>query len=138
MKRLIGIAALIMVPVFALAQSFPSKPVRMIVGYAAGGGADVLARLLAPKLADALGQAVTVDNRPGAGSTVAAATLAKAPADGHTIYFSDAGFVTAPAIFRELPYDPIAGFAPIAELWQRRERFETWSQFVLQELVQSM
>lgn len=88
----------------------------MLVGYAAGGGADILARLLAPRLSEALGQAIIVDNRPGAGGTIASALLANSAPDGLTVYFSDAGFVTAPGIYEQLPYDPIAAFAPIGNV----------------------
>jgi tripartite-type tricarboxylate transporter receptor subunit TctC len=100
----------------ALAQAPSGKPVRMLVGYAAGGGADILARLLSPKLSEALGQTIIVDNRPGAGGTIAAALLAKSEPDGQTVYFSDAGFVTAPGIYEQLPYDPIAAFIPVANV----------------------
>ncbi|MFN0299308.1 MAG: Bug family tripartite tricarboxylate transporter substrate binding protein [Burkholderiales bacterium] len=98
----------------AHAQAYPAKPIRLLIGYAAGGGADVLARILTAKLTDALGQPITVDNRPGAGGTLAAGILAKAPADGYTLYFSDASLVTAPAIFAQLPFDPITSFSPVA------------------------
>jgi tripartite-type tricarboxylate transporter receptor subunit TctC len=71
----------------AEAQTFPNKSIRLLVGYAPGGGADTLARLLALKLTDALDQQVIVDSRPGAGSTIGANILAKSAADGHTVYF---------------------------------------------------
>ncbi|MBM3359673.1 MAG: hypothetical protein FJY54_18405 [Betaproteobacteria bacterium] len=100
---------------FASAQG-TDKPIRILVGYVAGGGADVLARLLQPRLSEALRQPIIVDNRPGAGGTIAAATLAKAPADGYTFYFSDASFVTAPGIFKSLPYEPSKDFAPVANV----------------------
>ncbi len=101
-------------PLAASAQS--DKPIRMLVGYAAGGGADILARILAPALSGQLGQPIIVDNRPGAGGTIASAVLAKSPPDGLTVYFSDAGFVTAPGIYESLPYDPIGAFSPIANV----------------------
>jgi tripartite-type tricarboxylate transporter receptor subunit TctC len=100
----------------AFAQPQSGKPVRLIVGYAAGGGADILARLMVPRLAEALGQPVMVDNRPGAGGTIAAAQLAASAPDGQTLYFSDAGFVTAPGIYDQLPYDPNLGIAPVANV----------------------
>jgi tripartite-type tricarboxylate transporter receptor subunit TctC len=103
-------------PSVAFAQTSSDKPIRMLVGYAAGGGADILARLLAPPLAAQLGQQIVVDNRPGAGGTIASAVLAKSAPDGLTVYFSDAGFVTAPGIFESLPYDPISAFSPIANV----------------------
>ena len=113
MKRVLVIV-FSLVATSAFAQAFPSRPIRLLVGYAAGGGADALARVLTPKLAEALGQGITVDNRPGAGGTLAGGVLAKAPPDGYTLYFSDASLVTAPAIYRELPFDPIGGLAPVA------------------------
>ena len=99
-----------------MAQAPTGKSVRMLVGYAAGGGADILARLLLPRLAEALGQSVVIDNRPGAGGTIAASLLANAAPDGQTLYFSDAGFVTAPGIYDQLSYDPITGIAPVANI----------------------
>lgn len=110
------LALLLTLPLLAGAQTGDRKPIRMLVGYAAGGGADVLARLIAPKLGELLGQPVVVDNRPGAGGTIAAALLAGAPPDGNTVYYSDAGFVTAPGIYEKLPYDPIAAFAPVGNI----------------------
>ena len=100
----------------AAAQTTSDKSIRILVGYAAGGGADILARLLASPLSTQLGQPIIVDNRPGAGGTIASALLAKSSPDGLTVYFSDASFVTAPGIFESLPYDPIAAFAPIANV----------------------
>jgi tripartite-type tricarboxylate transporter receptor subunit TctC len=112
LKPLAAVAALLAVCT-ASAQTFPGRPIRMLVGYAPGGGADVLARLLAVRLADAAGQQVVVDNRPGAGGTVAAAILGKSVADGHTVYFSDASFVTAPGIHARLPYDTLKDFVAV-------------------------
>jgi tripartite-type tricarboxylate transporter receptor subunit TctC len=98
------------------AQSINDKPIRLVVGYAAGGGADILARLLATKLQDVLGQNVVVENRPGAGGTMAATVVARSAADGLTLYFSDASFVTAPAVYAKLPYDTTSSFAPVANV----------------------
>lgn len=94
-------------------QAQQGKPMRMLVGYAAGGGADILARILARRLSENLGQSIIIDNRPGAGGTIAAAALATAAPDGLTVYYSDSGFVTAPGIYDQLPYDPVASFAPV-------------------------
>jgi tripartite-type tricarboxylate transporter receptor subunit TctC len=96
------------------AQTYPSRPIRLFVGYAAGGGADALARLTALQLGDALGQAVVVENRPGAGGTLAADALAKSPADGYTLYFADTAVLIAPAVYATVPYDPLKSFAPVA------------------------
>lgn len=110
------VALLVLLSDAALAQVPTGRSVRMLVGYAAGGGADILARLLLPRLGEALGQSVVIDNRPGAGGTIAASLLANAAPDGQTLYFSDAGFVTAPGIYDQLPYDPITGIAPVANV----------------------
>ncbi len=100
----------------AHAQQYPNRPVRMLVGYAAGGGADALARIVAAKLGDALGQQVVVDNRPGAGATLAADALAKAAPDGYTLYFADTAILIAPAVYAKLPYDPVKSFAPVGNV----------------------
>ena len=98
----------------AAAQSYPARPVRMLVGYAAGGGADGLARILAAKLTEGLGQQVVVENRPGAAGTVAADALAKSSPDGYTIYFADTAILIAPSMYAKLPYDVAKSFAPVA------------------------
>jgi tripartite-type tricarboxylate transporter receptor subunit TctC len=101
----------------AQAQAWPSKPIRYIVIFAPGGTTDILARLLAPKLSDALGQPVVVENRPGAGGNVGAEMLAKAAPDGYTI---GSGTVSSHAInatlYAKLPYDPDKDFSPITML----------------------
>lgn len=97
----------------AAGQSYPTKPIRMFVGYAAGGGADALARVVAGKLGDTLGQQVVVDNRPGAGGTIAADALAKAAPDGYTLYFADTAILIAPAVYAKLTFDPLTSFAPV-------------------------
>jgi len=95
------------------AQAYPSKTVSLIVPFAAGGPADVVARLLGQKIAPELGQPVIVENRPGAGGTIAAAAVAKAPPDGHTILFVTAGHAGAAALYPSLPFDPVKDFAPV-------------------------
>ncbi|MBI3375879.1 MAG: tripartite tricarboxylate transporter substrate binding protein [Betaproteobacteria bacterium] len=97
----------------AFAQSYPQKPVRMLVGYSAGGGADALARLTAAKLSDALGQQVVVENRPGAGGTLAADALARATPDGYTLYFADTAILIAPSVYAKVSYDPVKSFSPV-------------------------
>ena len=97
-------------------QAYPNKPLRMLVGYAAGGGADALARLTAGHLAEALGQQVLVENRAGAGGTLAADAVAKAPADGYTLLFGETGLLIAPAVYASLPFDPIKSFAPVGSV----------------------
>ena len=106
--------ALVSVPTFA--QTFPNKPIRLIVGYAAGGGADALARLTATQLTESLGQQVFVENRAGAGGTLAADAVAKAPADGYTLLFGETGLLIAPSIYASVPFDPIKSFAPVGSV----------------------
>lgn len=99
-----------------LGQTFPNKPIRLIVGFAAGGGADALARLTATQLTESLGQQVFVENRAGAGGTLAADAVAKAPADGYTLLFGETGLLIAPSIYASVPYDPIKSFAPVGSV----------------------
>ncbi|OYV00606.1 MAG: LacI family transcriptional regulator, partial [Burkholderiales bacterium PBB5] len=94
------------------------KPVTLVVSYPAGGGADAMARLIAPKLAEALGQPVIVDNRPGASGTLAAAQVARAAPDGHTLLLDASSFAVNPALFNKLPYDTATAFTPLAVLAQ--------------------
>ena len=92
----------------------PDRPVRIVVPFPAGGSLDVQARLIAERLSPALGQPVVVDNRPGAGGTIAAAEVARAAPDGHTLLFGTNGTQAANAsLFARLPYEPVADFAPV-------------------------
>jgi tripartite-type tricarboxylate transporter receptor subunit TctC len=99
------------------AQPYPSKPIRMIVPFPPGGTADVLARHLATRLQEQLGQTLVVDNRPGAAGNLAAELAAKSPPDGYTLFFGTTGTLTsAPALQPDLRYDPVKSFAPISTL----------------------
>ena len=99
----------------AVAQSYPTKPIRLIVGFGAGGGNDIFARLIAPKLSERLGQPVLVENKPGAGGTIAADLVAKSAPDGHTLYVGATGAMTiSPAVFSKLSYDPVRDLMPIS------------------------
>jgi len=100
------------VPVIA-GESYPNRPVRLIVPFAAGGGADVVARVIARGLSDRLAQQVVVDNRAGAGGVIGVELGARAAPDGQTLTFVPASFTMQPAL-RSLPYDPIKSFAPIS------------------------
>ncbi len=96
------------------AQEFPSRPLRLVVGFPPGGGADGAARAVAQKLTESLGQAVVVDNRSGAGGNVAAEIVAHAVADGHTLLVTSPGpVVINPALYSSLPYDPQKELAPV-------------------------
>ena len=97
-------------------DAYPQKPIRMVVGYAAGGGADALARVVAGKLTEVLGQQVLVDNRPGAGATLAADFVAKSAPDGYTLYFADTAILIAPSVYAKLAYDPAKSFTPIGRV----------------------
>jgi tripartite-type tricarboxylate transporter receptor subunit TctC len=100
----------------ACAQSaYPSRPVRMIVTTAAGGGGDVVARLVAQGLAERLGSQVVVENRPGAGGILGYEQVAKSPADGHTLLFCAPTLAINPATYRKLPYDGLRDFAPVTQ-----------------------
>jgi len=108
------IAAIVALASPAHAQSYPSKPVRIIVGLSAGGGTDVLTRLVAARLTDAWGQNVVVENRPGASGFIAGELVAKSPADGYTMIMgAQSGLAVAPALYGRAPYDTLKDFAPI-------------------------
>ena len=99
----------------ALAQDYPSKPIRMVVGFPPGGGTDVVARILAPRMSELLGEPVVIDNRPGATGTVAAGQVAKAVPDGYTVMMGHVSVnAIAPSLFSNLSYDVLKDFAPIA------------------------
>ena len=98
----------------APAQTYPVKPIRMIVALAAGGPTDVVARIVAQKLSEQLGQQVLVDNRPGAGGSVAGELVARSPADGYTLFFAANGTYAIAPNFMKLPYDVRKDLAPIA------------------------
>ena len=101
----------------AVAQSdYPTKPIRMIVGFPPGGGNDIMARLISAKMQEAWGQAVVVDNRPGANSNIAIELVAKAPADGYTLLFNAAGMVINPAMYASFPVDVLRDFEPISQV----------------------
>lgn len=102
-------------PLTIYAQAYPSKPIKIVVPYAAGGSTDLTARLIAKSLSSSLGQSVVVDNRAGAGGTIGHDVVAKAAPDGYTILFSAAGpLVVSPNTYSKLSYDPIKGFEPVA------------------------
>jgi tripartite-type tricarboxylate transporter receptor subunit TctC len=98
----------------AQAQSYPNKPIRMIVISAPGGSTDILARSLGRAMTDGLGQTIVLDNKPGGGGIIATETLAKAPPDGYTILLSNTAHSVLPSMHAKLPYDPIKDFAPVS------------------------
>ncbi len=106
--------ALPLLPAPALAQGFPSRPIRILVGFAAGGSTDVFARSMAPRLQTLLGQPVVVENRPGAGGNIATEVAVRSPADGHTLLMGTiGGLAINPTLYGNLPYDPLTDLTAI-------------------------
>jgi tripartite-type tricarboxylate transporter receptor subunit TctC len=104
----------ILLPQAAVAQSWPTKPIRLLVGFAPGGGTDIVARALSQKMSEVLGQQIVVDNRPGASGTIAADLTAKAPADGYMLLMGHSNSnAIAPFVFAKVPYDAATDFTPI-------------------------
>lgn len=97
-------------------QRFPTKPIRLVVGYTAGGQPDALARMIGEKMGESWKQPVVIDNRPGAGGTLAAAVVAKAAPDGHTLLLAGANFAGSAALQPSLPYDPLKDFSRVSHV----------------------
>lgn len=119
MKKTMRLAAAALLAAFACgqaaAQAYPSKPMRWLVGYPAGGGADFVSRTISGQISANTGQAIVVDNRPGASTIIASEATAKSPADGYTMMIADNGtLVFNAALYSKLPYDPQADFAPVS------------------------
>ena len=112
-RTLLAAPAVLALP--AQAQSFPNRPLRLVVPFAAGGSADASARMLAEPMGVALGQPVVVENRPGGGATIGAQAVARATPDGHTLLYGTPGpQIINPHLMRNLPYDPVKDFAPVS------------------------
>ncbi len=107
------LCAALLLPAALQAQSYPARPVRLTVPFAAGGPVDTVARLLTPRLAEAWGQQVVIDNRPGANSIIGSEAVARAAPDGYTLLIVSAGFAINVTLQPKLPYDPIRDFTPI-------------------------
>ena len=97
----------------AIAQEWPAKPVRILIGFGAGGGTDVATRIVAEGLAEKLGQQFVVENRPGAGGTIAGGLAARAPADGYTAVALSMGHSVSAVMVKTVPYEPVNDFTPI-------------------------
>jgi len=112
------LAAKLLVPGAVFAQgsgeTYPVRPVRVVIGLAPGGGTDIQARLFSQKLSENLGRPFVVENRAGAGGTIAYAQVAKSPPDGYTLLGVTSGYTITPAVYSKLPYDPLNDFAPIS------------------------
>ncbi len=114
-KMVVAALAAVLVSPAAYGQPYPSKPIRMIVGFPPGGGTDVVARVIGQKLSEWYGQTVVVENRAGATGTIGADVLAKSPPDGYTLMMGHANsHAIAPNLMAKLPYDPIKDFAPVS------------------------
>ncbi len=112
--RWVVAVAAVAVAGIAAAQSWPAKPVRLVVGYPAGGLTDGVARTLAPRLTEALGQQVIVDNRGGGGSTIGTDIVVKSPPDGYTLLVADQALITNPSLYAKLPYETLRHLQPVA------------------------
>lgn len=106
---LIGVTA-------AAAQTFPTKPIRLVVAAAPGGTPDILARIVAPKLSEQLGQPVIIDNRPGATGNIGAEVVAKAPRDGYSLLMATAVIAISPSFYKNLPFDPVKDLTPVTQV----------------------
>jgi tripartite-type tricarboxylate transporter receptor subunit TctC len=112
MKRML--AALLLFPCFALAQSFPARPVRIIVPFPPGGATDVMARVIAQKLSESWGQQAVVENKPGASGTIGSDLVAKSAPDGYTLLLQGTQHAINLSIYKQLPYDTLRDFTPVA------------------------
>ena len=115
-RRLLCVALVAVPAGAALAQAYPGKPVRLIVPSSAGGGTDIVARILAPRLTERLGQQVIVDNRPGAGTMIGIELAAKSPPDGYTLLMGLSTLAINPAMYKKVPYDAVRDLAPISQV----------------------
>jgi len=100
----------------ALAQAYPTKPIKIVVPFGPGGFTDVVARILGVKLGESLGQSVVIENKPGAGSMIGTEQVAKSAPDGHTLVIVSSTHVISPWIYKTVPYDPLKSFAPVTKL----------------------
>jgi len=113
---LTALAAFVALPALAQPAAYPSKPIRLIVPFPPGAGTDTVARFVAQKISEGLGQPITIDNRTGAGGAIGAAEAAKAPADGYTLLFVASPFTTVAASAKSPGYDPVGQFVPVAPI----------------------
>jgi tripartite-type tricarboxylate transporter receptor subunit TctC len=116
MRRTVSVVAALLAAQGALAQSFPARPMRLIVPVPPGGGADFVARLVAPKVGELLGQQMVVDNRAGGNATIGADFVAKSAPDGHTLLVATSQHTVTPSLMRKIPYDIAGDFAPVTLL----------------------
>ena len=108
-----AVTALTLLPFAAAAQSYPTKPIRVVVGQAPGGATDVIARLVAPRFGEHLGQPVVVENRTGAAGSIGASFVAKSPPDGYNLLVVSSSYAINPSLYKDLPFDPVKDLAPV-------------------------
>ncbi|MFY3385988.1 Bug family tripartite tricarboxylate transporter substrate binding protein [Paracidovorax sp. MALMAid1276] len=138
--QLIGAAALAgaALPLAALAQAYPSKPITVVVPYAPGGGVDIVTRIVTQELGTALGQTIVVDNKPGASTNIGMAAVAKAPADGYMLLTASPSLTSNGALFKNLAFDPAKdftaigkiGYAPLVVVVPAASRFKSFKELV--------
>lgn len=116
MHRVAALVSLSLLTAAVAAQDYPSRPIRVIVPFAPGGGLDITARLVGQKLTEKWGQNVVVDTRPGAATILGTEIASKAPADGHTLLMITTTFAINPGLYKKLPYDPVKDFTPVTQL----------------------
>ena len=112
-RALLGAAAVALTPK-TWAQAWPTKPVRMVIAFPPGGPTDIVSRVIAQQLSVQLGVSVVIDNKPGAGGNIAAELVARAPADGYTVFYNTSAIVIGPALYGKVNYDTLNDFAPVA------------------------
>src|SRR6185503_3752536 len=114
-RRVLAATPLVLAPGLLRAQAWPARPIRLVIPYSAGGGNDVIARPVAIRLSEKLGQSVVVENKPGAQAIIGMELVAKSPPDGYTLLVAPSGPMTInPAIYSKLPYSPTHDFQPIS------------------------
>ena len=112
-RTLLTVTALLLMAAPAAAQTYPVKPIRMVIPFAAGGNTDIIGRSFSPKMAEILGQQIIVDNRGGAGGVIGTEAVMRAAPDGYTVLMASAGHTINPAMFKKLPYDSVRDFTPL-------------------------
>jgi tripartite-type tricarboxylate transporter receptor subunit TctC len=113
-RTLLGLAAAACLPLSVWAQAYPSKPITLLVPFPPGGPTDLVARVLAKKMSEQMGQSIVIDNKPGANGNIAAVAAAKAPADGYTVLYNTSSITLSPALYKNLAYDVQRDLAPVA------------------------
>lgn len=113
-RTLLGLAAVACLPMAAWAQAYPNKPITLLVPFPPGGPTDLVARVLAKKMSEQMGQSIVIDNKPGANGNIAAVAAAKAPADGYTVLYNTSSITLSPALYKNLAYDVQRDLAPVA------------------------